>query len=170
MSALSGSPSEYAPFLRTELQLLLRFELPESFERLFVWHANRLGPASHEDLASLLFLECQTRPCTRYEDVMHALDAIRHRLVRELTKEKSREHLGLGEPEWQGAGGSPEELRLALQDFLTVLSATEAVAFTFFCEGARPEEIAERLGLSRATAYRALKSAKAAFLQYLQET
>lgn len=156
--------------LRDAIEGWLHFTLPASFESTFNWHARRLPQDLHDDLGSLLALECYDAQRTGHViddlELRRILDRIRHRLTRSMAPNPAQSIIAnVAAP----TTVLPAATQRAAHEFISRLTVQEAFAFSEFVEGATPQKIAHDLCISVATVYRLLARLKTQFGTFVEQ-
>lgn len=141
-------------------------ELSERFVHDFSFEARHLGAEDFADFGTLVFLECHDAICHGETLSDQSLRRIVHRIRQRLTRRANRELLvdpsqlaDLSATARQTSTDSMSER--AVKHQISELSPDEAVVLHLYAvDGKTPSEIATTLGVSVATVYRRMKSAR----------
>lgn len=156
----------YARQLGDLLRQVYGGTVSEHFARIFVSEALRLGTSDNEDLGGLVFLECHDFVSQGGELSDQSLERIVHRIRQRLARRARRETqidpALLDQRSARSTRQSPVSLsESALRRLIDELSPDEALVLHLSVfEGREPRDIASALGVSLATVYRRLNSAK----------
>jgi hypothetical protein len=145
-------------------------DLPINFASIFIWNAKRLdGWIDHEDLGSLLMLECQEQRTAGHTpppvEVLRMLDRIRHRLVRQ-----SMRTPGSGDNIANLPSGQPREAESTIAQFIKSLDCDSTVLFEMrYIDGLSMAKIGMELGIPQSTLYRKLAKLQADLEDFIRK-
>lgn len=136
----------------------------DRFVRQFVSESHHLGPSDYEDLGQLVFLECHDLRSQGGELSDESLRRIVHRIRQRLARRARREMQvdpALLAQHHAHSNEQPSVSDAAIRRLIDALSPDEAIVLHFIVfDGKTPRDIADALGVSLATVYRRLNSAK----------
>lgn len=167
MPPVHGEIARYAAYLAKCLGVL-GVDVPDSFEKLFVWHARRAGPGNYEDLGSLILLECQERKVEKVgvdgQELKRMVDRIRHKMTRRAGRETPLDITGRAVSKDTPNAEGTEAVLHRLSLFLQELSPTHALLFELhFVQGQPVRQIEQKCGIPKSTVYGKLAEIKQAF-------
>jgi RNA polymerase sigma factor (sigma-70 family) len=158
--------SAYASQLGNVLRQMYGGTISDRFEQIFVSESLRLGASDNEDLAGLIFLECHDfvsqGGALDDKSLKRIVHRVRRRIVRRARRETPLDPTLLDQQSHDSRKGtSPQLSEAVVRRIIEQLSPDEAlVLHCSVFEGRAPRDIADALGISLATVYRRLKSAR----------